>query len=132
MLTKTPLLHQSLGPRVFLLFLSLSFSLSLSPANSLERRNPSCSLPCPGLQDPRKRAPCAYVKQCKPHGKGFIGFLRKPGSIGLSLFCFLIVDCGPPGSGPLKDLYKWCQNRGLVHVADSDGVTQGHFEVGKY
>ena len=44
----TPLLHQSLGPRVFLSF-SFSFFLSLSPANSLEPRNLLCSLPCPGF-----------------------------------------------------------------------------------
>ena len=38
---KAPLLHQSLGPRVF--------SLSLFPADSLERGDPSCSLSCPGF-----------------------------------------------------------------------------------
>ena len=42
MLIKTPLLHQSSGPRVFL-------SLSLSQAISLERRGPLSSLSCLGF-----------------------------------------------------------------------------------
>ena len=79
---------------------------SLSQGNSLERRSLLSSLSSLGLQDPRKRAPCACVKQCKPCVKGFTGFLRKPRNISLflSLFYFLIVDSGPPCSGPLKDL----------------------------
>ena len=40
---KTPLLHQSFGPRVFL---SLSLSLSLFQADPLERRCPLSSLSC--------------------------------------------------------------------------------------
>ena len=53
MLIKTPLLHQSSGPRVFLSF-SLSFSLSPSPlslfqADPLERRGSLSSLSCPGF-----------------------------------------------------------------------------------
>ena len=89
-------------PVSFFLFLSLSFS----QANSLECRSPLSSLSCPGLQDPHERAPYAYVKQCKPRVKGFIGFLCKPRNISLFLFLFyfLIIDSGPPGSGPLKDL----------------------------
>ena len=81
-LNKTPLFPQSLGP---LVFLSFSLSFSLSQANSLEHRSPLSSLSCLGLKDPRERAPCAYVKQCKPRVKGFIGFLRKPRNISLSL-----------------------------------------------
>ena len=49
---KAPLLHQSLGPSVclsFFFFFSLSLSLSLSSADSLEHRDPSCSLSCPGF-----------------------------------------------------------------------------------
>ena len=99
MLNKTPLFHPSLGLRVFL-FLSLFLSFSLS-----QREKLLSSLSCPGLQDPRERAPCAYVKQCKPRVKGFIGFLHKPRNISLflSLFYFLIIDSGPSGSSPLKN-----------------------------
>ena len=84
MLIKTPLLHQSLGPHVF-----LSFFLSLSPP-------PSSSL-------------------CH----------------------FLIVDSGPPGSGPLKDPNKWRLNRDTGIHGISDRVTpgllrSGPVEVGKY
>ena len=106
MLNKTPLFHQSWGPRVCL---SFPLSFSLFQANSLERRSPLSSLSCPGLQDPRERAPCAYVKQCKPRVKGFICFLHKPRNISLflSLFYFLIIDSSPPGSSPLKDLNIW-------------------------
>ena len=100
MLNKTPLFHPSLGLRVFL-FLSLFLSFSLS-----QREKLLSSLSCPGLQDPRERAPCAYVKQCNPRVKGFIGFLCKPRNISLflSLFHFLIIDSRPLGSRPLKDL----------------------------
>ena len=53
MLIKTPFLHQSFGPCVFLSFF-LSFflsipSLSLFLANSLERRGSLSSLSCPGF-----------------------------------------------------------------------------------
>ena len=111
MLNRTPLFHQSLDPSVFL-FLSLSFSLS--QANSLKLRSPLSSLSYLGLQDPRKRVPCTYVKQCKPCVKGFIVFLCKPRNISifLSLFYFLIINSGPPGSGPLKDLNKWRPEQG--------------------
>ena len=44
MLIKTPLLHQSFGPHVF-----ISLSLSLSQAISLELRGPLGSLSCPGF-----------------------------------------------------------------------------------
>ena len=84
MLNKTPLFHQSWGPRVFL---SFSLSFSLFQANSLEHRSPLSSLFCPGLQDPPERVPCAYVKQCKPCVKGFIVFCINQGiSDSFSLF----------------------------------------------
>ena len=44
MLIKTPLLHQSFGPRVFLLP-----SLSLFQADPLEHRGSLSSLSCPGF-----------------------------------------------------------------------------------
>ena len=51
----------------------MSFFLSLSPANSLEHRNPLCSLSCPGFQDPLERAPCAFVSGASPV-QGFYWF----------------------------------------------------------
>ena len=68
---KAPLLHQSLGPHVFLSFsLSLSpplpLSLSLPPANSLESGNPLSSLCCLGFKDLLSRVPCAFVSSASP------------------------------------------------------------------
>ena len=48
---ETPLVHQSLGPCVCLSFFLSPTPPTPSPANSMERRNPSCSLSCPGFQD---------------------------------------------------------------------------------
>ena len=79
MLIKTPLLHQSFGPHVsfFFFFLSffLSLALSLSPSLSLVLAD---SLECGS-------------------------WLCNPGNISLFTFFTLIVNSGPPGSGPLKD-----------------------------
>ena len=102
MLNKHPCSIRAWVPVSFFLF------LSLSQANSLEHGWLLSSLSCPGLQDPHERVPCAYVKQCRPLVKGFIGFLCKPRNISLflSLFYFLIVNSGPPGSDPLKDLNR--------------------------
>jgi len=65
MLNKTPLLHQSFGPRVFP-SLSLSLSLPLSPlslfqADPLEHRGSLSSLSCPGFWDPLKKVLCAFT-----------------------------------------------------------------------
>ena len=98
MLNKTPLFHPSLGLRVFL-FLSLFLSFSLS-----QREKLLSSLSCPGLQDPHERVPRAFVELRKPRIKDFIGFPHKPKNISLFLSLFLIIDSGPPGSSPLKDL----------------------------
>ena len=94
MLSKTPLLHQSLGPHVFLslcvcVCVSLSLRLILwsteahwahSPAwasKTLSRRR---SVPSP----PQQGAWC-LCEQCKPHTRGFIGFLCKPRNSSLFL-----------------------------------------------
>ena len=70
---KTPLLHQSLGPHVFLsfslsFFLSLSLPLSfpLSPANYLELGNLPSSFSCLGSQDPMERVPWDFVSSAGP------------------------------------------------------------------
>ena len=49
-----------------------------------------------------------------------------------SLFHFLIVDCGPPGSGPLKDPNKWHPEHGhwyMWHFGQSDSRP---IEIGTY
>ena len=94
---------------------SVCLSLSLFPANSLECRNALCS-PTQASKTlsrrhtmtspPRESAQCLH-ERCKPCIKGFIGFLHKPRNISLFYFYFLIVDSGPPGSGPLKDLNRY-------------------------
>ena len=118
MLNKTPLFHQSLGACVFLsFFLSLSLSLRLilwsietrradSPAwasKTLSRRHTVPSWP------PQEGAWCLHERR-KLCVKSFIVFLLKPKNINLflCLFCFLIINSGPPGSDPLKDL--------IIHV----------------
>ena len=62
---------------------------------------------------------------------------RTPDYQPLSLFHFLFVDSGTPGSGALKDPNKWCLNRDTGIHSISDRVTQGllrsgPIEVGKY
>ena len=54
---------------------------------------------------PPEGARCLH-EQRKPCIKDLTGFLCKPRNISLflSLFYFLIIDSGPPCSGPLKDL----------------------------
>ena len=87
MLIKTPLLHQSFGPRVLL-------SLSLSQAISLEHRGFSEFTFLPKLLRPSwegllclhpiERVPEASVNRASPV-QGFIGFLHKPRNISLFL-----------------------------------------------
>ena len=88
MLIKTPLLHQSSGPRVFF---SLFFSLSLSgylflwsaealwvhfPAWASKTLSRRCSVPSPHWE-----GASGLREQSKPHARGFIGFLSKPRNI---------------------------------------------------
>ena len=70
-----------------------------SPARASKNLSRSLTVPSP----PWEGARCLR-EQCKLCVKSFIGFLRKPRSISLFLFYFLIVDSRPPGSSPLKDL----------------------------
>ena len=115
MLIKTPLLHQSSGPRVFLflsffLFLALSLFFRLIPwsaeallvhfpaqaSKTLSRR---CSAPSPHWE-----GAWGLREQSKPCAGAFLAFSVNKEYQPLSLLYFLIVDSGPPSSGPLKDL----------------------------
>ena len=60
-LLKHPCSTRDLGSHV-----SLSLSLFLPPANSLEQGNPPSSLSCPGFQDLLERTPCAFVSGAIP------------------------------------------------------------------
>ena len=112
MLNKTPLLHQSLGPRV--LSLSLSFSLSLSGYFSGAQKPTGLTF-LPRLMRPSRegtlclhpieRAPGAFMNSTSPVSGALLVFCVNQGiSASFSLFYFPIVDSGPPGSGLLKDL----------------------------
>ena len=93
--------------------LSLPFSFSLPPANSLECGNPMSSLSCPGFQDLLERAPCAFVSSASPV-LGFYWFSAQTREYYLlSPFHCLIVDSGPPGSSPLKD----CSSRFFSNIS---------------
>ena len=113
MLIKTPLLHQSSGPRVFL-------SLSLSPSLSFSGWSPGAQRLSeftflPGLLRPSRegalllhlieRAPEASVNRASPVSGALLAFCVNQGIYQpLSRLYFLIVDSRPAGSGPLKDL----------------------------
>ena len=118
LLIKTPLLHQSLGPRVFLSFFLffLSFSLSLyfwlipwsseaHWAHFLARASKTLL-----------RSNCAFthsrgrlVPTCSsasPKNRTLLAFRINQGYQPPSLSYFLISDSGPPGSSPLKDQHR--------------------------
>ena len=121
MLIKTPLLHQSFGPRVLLSF-SLSLSLSLRlflwstevlcvhfPAWASKTLSRRCSAPSPHWE-----GAWGLHEQSKSHAGALLAFCINQGiSASFSLLYFLIVDSGPPGSDPLKDLNKWCPEQEL-------------------
>ena len=88
------MLHESLGPHVFLL--SLSLSLSLSPANSLE---PIVLTPLPGLLRPSRegalylhpleRVPGAFVSDASPVSRTLLVFCVNQGISASLSFAFL-------------------------------------------
>ena len=137
---KTPLLIRALVP------VSFSPSLSLFLADSLERGGPLSSLSRPGFSAPLERVRCAFthlrgrrVPTCSSASpkNGFIGFPRNQGNQPLSLSYFLIVDSGPPGSGPLKGQHCGCpyftiiDSKFFTHVPHSiktgDVSCQSHY-----
>ena len=148
MLIKTPLLHQSSGPHVFL-FLSLSLSLRLFlwsaeaiwvhfPALASKTLSRRCCEP-----SPHQEGTWGLRKQSKPHARSFIGFLHKPRNITLFLSpslsyhqlqttrfqsikgsqqCLTLsdpMDCSPPGSS----IHGIFQARILEWVAIAFSVT---------
>ena len=80
---------------------------------------------------PHREGTWGLCEQSKSHVRGFTGFLCKPRNISLFLsFTFLVVDSGPPGSGPLKDLNTLQENwdtKGTFHekmsmIKDRNGM----------
>ena len=115
MLIKIPLLHQSFGPRIFSLSPPLSLSLSLFfrlilwSAEALWVHFPARLLRPSGegtlCLHPIERAPEAFVNRATPMSGTLLVFCVNQGiSAFFSLLYFLIVNSGPPDSGPLKDL----------------------------
>ena len=120
MLNKTPLLHQSLGPRVLSLSLSLSLPPSLPPSLPLSgyfsgaQRSSEFNF-LPGLLRPSQegtldlcpinRVTEASVSRASSVPGALLAFCINQGiSASFSLLYFLIINSGPPGSCPLKDL----------------------------
>ena len=113
MLIKTPLLHQSSGPPC----LSPSSSLSLSSYFFGAQRS-SVFIFLPGLLRPSRegtlhvqpieRVPEASVNRASAVPGALLAFCINQGiSASFSLLYFLIIDSGPPGSGPSKDFNKY-------------------------
>ena len=93
MLIKTPLLHQSFGPRV-LLSLSLPPSLSFSGWSSWSAEALWVHFPAQAsktllrrhsVPSPHREGTWGLREQSKPHVRDFIGFLWKPRNISLFL-----------------------------------------------
>ena len=149
---KAPLLHQSLGPCLFCLSLSLSLSFSLFfwlilwsmetrhayfPAQASKTLSRRYFVPSP----PWGGAWCLR-EQCKSCVKGFIGFLCKPGNISLFL-SFTFFFFFPP---LFLSYHRLCTTRfqsikGPQQVAPEQGhwytwhfgwSDSGPVEVGKY
>ena len=99
-------------------FVPMSFSLSLSLSLSgyffgVHRISGFTFLPCllrPSQEGSLcfhriKRAPEAFVNRASPVSGTLLVFCINQGiSASFSLLYFLIIDSGPPGSGPLKEL----------------------------
>ena len=116
---------RALVPVSFFLFFSLSFSLSLS-GYFFGVQRPSEFTFLPGLLRPSQegalhlqpieRVPEASVKRASPVPGALLAFCINQGiSASFSLLYFLIVNSGPPGSRPIKDL-----NRYLIEMRNCD------------
>ena len=117
MLNKTPLLHQSSSPHVFL---SLSLCL-LGYFFGAQRPSEFTFLPRllrPSREGtlclhPIERAPEASVNRASPIPGALLAFCINQGISASFSFTFLSVDSRPPGSSPLKDLNKWLPEQEL-------------------
>ena len=99
-IVKSPLLHQSLGPCVFFVSLSLCLSLRLI-LWSIETRHSHS--PAQASKSPWRGGPVPmWAMQALYQGLYWFSVETREYQP-LSLFHFLILDSGPPGSGPLKD-----------------------------
>ena len=128
---------RALVPVSFFLFLSLS--LSLSPPLSSSGLSPGAQRPSeftflPGLLRPSwegalrlhpiERAPEASVNRASPVPGALLAFCINQGISASFSPLLLIVDSGPPGSGPLKDLnavvhtvaQSWTRLKWLSHT----------------
>ena len=147
MLIKTPLLHQSSGPRV-LLSLSLSFSLSLPPSFSLRlflwsaevlwvhfpaRASKTHSRRC-SAPSPHREGTWGLHEQSKPHAGALLVFCINQGiSASFSLLYFLIGPLWTTRFRSIKGPQQVAPRTGAWYTyADSDGVTPGPIEAGKY
>ena len=110
------MLHQRLGSPCS------SFFLSHPLANSLEHG----SLPfLPGLSRPLREDALCLCEWYKPCPWVLLVLCITQGILA-SLFCFLIIDSGPPGSGPLKD-----RNTGLAQPSSclNCGIPQNLYSL---
>ena len=130
MLNKTSLLHQSLGPRVFL-SLSLSLRRILWSAEAhwahflaWASKTPSRRHSAPSPHQEGSRCLC---EQRKPRVRSLLVFCINQGILAsFSLLYFLIIDSRPPGSGPLKDLNSGLQSMGSQRVGHNWATSQAH------
>ena len=125
MLIKTPLLHQSFGPRVFLSLSHTLFLWSAEPlwvhfpawaSKTLSRRHSAPS--------PHQEGAWGLREQSKPRVRDLIGFLRKPRNISLFLSPLLSYHWlqttrfwsvnGPQQYSVFKMCSKYCPNWKLI------------------
>ena len=107
MLIKTPLFHQSFGPRVFLSFLSfrlISWSAEACWAHFLARASKTLSRRRTVPSPPSRGRLVPTCSSASSKQRALLALCVNQGiSASFSLFYFLIVDSGPPGSSPFKD-----------------------------
>ena len=121
-LIKTPLLHHSFGPRVFLSLSHTLFLWSAEPlwvhfpawaSTTLSRRHSAPS--------PHQEGAWGLREQSKPRAGALLAFCINQGiSASFSLLYFLIIDSRPPGSGPLMDLNNIQYSKCVLNIAPTE------------